>query len=131
MAIMESSARNLIGNGTTFKGDIESNGDIRVDGRLIGSVKSNGKISVGQTGVIEGDLNCKQAEIAGVVKGTINTEELTALKSTSKVVVRCRSWLESSILQNAGIGAETPSYAFCNRWKSMVLSRLKDARMAH
>ena len=87
MAIMESSARNLIGNGTTFKGDIESNGDIRVDGRLIGSVKSNGKISVGQTGVIEGDLNCKQAEIAGVVKGTINTEELTAVKSTSKVEV--------------------------------------------
>ena len=87
MAIMESPARTLIGNGTTFKGDIESNGDIRVDGRLIGSVKSNGKISVGQTGVIEGDLNCKQAEIAGVVKGTINTEELTALKSTSKVEV--------------------------------------------
>ena len=87
MAIMESPARNLIGNGTTFKGDIESNGDIRVDGRLIGSVKSNGKISVGQTGVIEGDLNCKQAKISGVVKGTINTEELTALKSTSKVEV--------------------------------------------
>ena len=87
MAIMESSARNLIGNGTVFKGDIESNGDIRIDGRLIGSVKSNGKISVGQTGIIEGDLTCKQAEISGVVKGNINTEELTALKSTSKVEV--------------------------------------------
>ena len=84
---MESSARNLIGNGTVFKGDIESNGDIRIDGRLIGSVKSNGKISVGQTGIIEGDLTCKQAEISGVVKGNINTEELTALKSTSKVEV--------------------------------------------
>ena len=87
MAIMESSVRNLIGNGTVFKGDIESNGDIRIDGRLIGSVKSNGKISVGQTGIIEGDLTCKQAEISGVVKGNINTEELTALKSTSKVEV--------------------------------------------
>ena len=87
MAIMESSARNLIGNGTVFKGDIESNGDIRIDGRLIGSVKSNGKISVGQTGIIEGDLTCKQAEISGVVKGNINTEELTALKATSKVEV--------------------------------------------
>ena len=87
MAIMESQPRNLIGNGTTIKGDIESNGDIRIDGHLIGSLKSNGKVSVGQTGVIEGDLNCKQAEISGVVKGTINTEELTALKSTSKVEV--------------------------------------------
>ena len=87
MAIMESSARNLIGNGTTFKGDIESNGDIRIEGRLIGSVKSNGKVAVGPTGTIEGDITCKQAEIAGNVKGNIKTEELTALKSTSVVEV--------------------------------------------
>ena len=87
MAIMESQARNLIGNGTTIKGDIDSNGDIRIDGHLIGSLKSNGKVVIGQTGVMEGDLNCKQAEISGVVKGNLNTDELTALKSTSKVEV--------------------------------------------
>lgn len=87
MAIMESQVRNLIGNGTTIKGDIESNGDIRIDGHLIGSLKSNGKVVIGQTGVMEGDLNCKQTEISGVVKGNITTEELTALKSTSKVEV--------------------------------------------
>ena len=87
MKIMESPARNTIGNGTVIKGDIESNGDIRVDGRLVGSLKSNGKISVGQTGVIEGDITCKQAEIAGTVKGVIMTEELTSLKSTSRLEV--------------------------------------------
>ena len=84
---MESQVRNLIGNGTTIKGDIESNGDIRIDGHLIGSLKSNGKVMIGQTGVMEGDLTCKQAEVSGVVKGNINTEELTALKATSKVEV--------------------------------------------
>lgn len=84
---MESTARNLLGQGTTIKGDIESNGDIRIDGHLIGSLKSNGKVVIGQTGVMEGDLTCKQAEVSGVVKGIINTEELTALKSTSKVEV--------------------------------------------
>ena len=68
---MESQVRNLLGTGTTIKGDIES----------------NGKVVIGQTGVIEGDRNCKQAEISGVVKGNITTEELTALKSTSKVEV--------------------------------------------
>ena len=87
MAIMESQVRNLIGNGTTIKGDIDSNGDIRIDGHLIGSLKSNGKVVIGQMGVMEGDLNCKQAEISGVVKGNIITDELTALKSTSKVEV--------------------------------------------
>lgn len=87
MKIMESPARNLIGEGTIIKGDIESGGDIRIDGRLIGSLKSNGKVIIGQTGIIEGDLTCKQAEISGVIKGTIKAEELTALKSTSKVEV--------------------------------------------
>ena len=87
MKIMESPARNLIGNGTVIKGDIDSSGDIRIDGHLIGSLKSNGKVMIGQTGVMEGDLTCKQAEVSGVVKGTIRTDELTALKSTSKVEV--------------------------------------------
>ena len=84
---MESTPRNLLGAGTTIKGDIESNGDIRIDGHLIGSLKSNGKVIIGPTGVMEGDLNCKQAEVSGAVKGNINTEELTALKATSKVEV--------------------------------------------
>ena len=73
---MESQVRNLLGTGTTIKGDIESNGDIRIDGHLIGSLKSNGKVVIGQTGVMEGDLNCKQAEISGVVKGNIVTVDL-------------------------------------------------------
>lgn len=84
---MEAQARNLIGNGTVIKGDIDSSGDIRIDGQLIGNLKSNGKVYVGQSGVLEGELKCKQAEIAGTVKGKIKTEELTALKSTSKVEV--------------------------------------------
>lgn len=84
---MESPARNLIGKGTVIKGDVESSGDIRVDGHLIGSLKSNGKIVVGQTGVIEGDLTCKQADISGMVRGMLKCEELTSLKATSKVEV--------------------------------------------
>lgn len=84
---MESPARNLIGKGTVIKGDVESSGDIRVDGRLIGSLKSNGKIVIGQTGEVEGDLSCKQADISGTVKGVLKCEELTSLKSTSRVEV--------------------------------------------
>ncbi len=84
---MESPIRNLIGKGTVIKGDIESSGDIRVDGHLIGSLKSNGKIVVGQTGIIDGDLTCKQAEISGMVKGVLKCEELTSLKATSKVEI--------------------------------------------
>lgn len=81
----ETPARNIIGNGTMIKGEIESNGDIRIDGKVIGSLKSTGKVVVGQNGYIEGDVRCKQADFSGMVKGTITVEELTSLKSTSRV----------------------------------------------
>lgn len=84
---METTVNNLLGNGSVFKGDIDASGDIKIEGRLIGSLKTNGKAIVGQTGVVEGNISCKQAEIAGAVKGTIKTQELTALKATSKVEV--------------------------------------------
>ena len=84
---MESPVRNLIGKDTVIKGDVESSGDIRVDGHLIGSLKSNGKIVVGQTGIVEGDLTCKQADISGVIKGVLKCEELTSLKATSRVEI--------------------------------------------
>lgn len=85
MSNNESPARNIIGNGTIIKGEIESNGDIRIDGKVIGTLKSNGKIVLGQNGNIEGDIYCKQADLSGRVTGKIFVDELTSLKSTSRV----------------------------------------------
>ncbi len=85
MANSESPARNIIGNGTLIKGEIESNGDIRIDGQVVGSVKSTGKVVIGQNGIVEGEINCKTADFSGIVKGTVNVEELTTMKSTSKM----------------------------------------------
>ena len=51
---------NLIGNGTTIKGEIIATGDIRIDGTVIGTMKSNGKVVIGQQGVIEGEIICNR-----------------------------------------------------------------------
>lgn len=85
MSNNESPARNIIGNGTIIKGEIESNGDIRIDGKVEGTLKSNGKIVLGQNGSIEGDIFCKQADLSGRVLGKIFVDELTSLKSTSRI----------------------------------------------
>ena len=85
MSNNESPARNIIGNGTLIKGEVESNGDIRIDGKVVGSVKSTGKVVIGQNGIVEGEINCKTADFSGIVKGTVNVEELTTMKSTSKM----------------------------------------------
>jgi cytoskeletal protein CcmA (bactofilin family) len=83
--ISESPAVNMIGKGTSIKGDIRSDGDFRVDGILLGSVQSNGKIVVGVSGSIEGDIICQNADISGSVKATIKVKELLSMKSTSRV----------------------------------------------
>ncbi len=83
--ISESPAVNMIGKGTSIKGDIRSDGDFRVDGTLFGSIQSNGKIVVGVSGSIEGDITCQNADLSGMVKATIRVKELLSLKATSKV----------------------------------------------
>ena len=76
---------NMLGAGTTIKGDIQSNGDFRVDGTLIGSIQSKGKIVIGQTGHVEGEVNCKSADISGQVKAQVTVAELLTLKASARL----------------------------------------------
>ena len=80
-----SSAINMIGEGTVITGDIKSKGDIRVDGSLMGSIDTEGKVVVGQGGVVEGDVICKDADVAGVLKAKITVSQLLSLKSSAKL----------------------------------------------
>lgn len=82
----DSASINLIGNGTTIVGDIKSNGDVRIDGVLNGNISINGKLVVGSTGKIEGNIMCQNADISGDIKGKINVSELLILKASAKLV---------------------------------------------
>ena len=76
---------NSIGEGTVLNGEINSGGDIRVDGILKGSVKVEGKLVLGPSGKIEGDVECGQAIIAGELKAKITSKNLLTLKSSAKL----------------------------------------------
>lgn len=82
---IESPAINIIGNGTVIKGDIKSNGDIRIDGTLIGSVNAKGKVVVGATGNVEGEIICLNGDFSGAVKAQVSVTELLQLKATSRL----------------------------------------------
>ncbi len=76
---------NLIGNGTKIIGDITSNGDVRIDGNLIGNLITTGKFVLGPNGVIEGNITSGNADLSGEIRGTVNVSEMLLLKSTSKI----------------------------------------------
>jgi len=75
----------LIGSGTSLKGDITSNGDLRIDGTLVGNIICSSKVIIGANGVVEGDISGQQADIMGKVTGTIKVKELLQLKSNCAV----------------------------------------------
>jgi cytoskeletal protein CcmA (bactofilin family) len=81
--VTDSTVRNMIGQGTVIRGDIEAGGDLRIDGHLIGNIRTKGKIVIGSTGKVEGEMYCKQADISGNVTAKLEADELTMLKSTA------------------------------------------------
>lgn len=77
---------NVIGSDTVIEGNITSNGDVRIDGTLVGSVKTSSKLVLGISGKIEGDVNAKSADISGKISGNAHVSEILYLKSTSRIV---------------------------------------------
>ena len=76
---------NLISNGTDITGDIKSNGDIRIDGSLTGNLNTKGKVVIGPTGKVKGEVICKNSEVSGIIEGKIIVGQLLNLKASSKI----------------------------------------------
>ena len=81
----ENKLPNIISVGTKITGDIETDGDFRIDGNIEGNVNSKGKVVVGNNGFVKGEINCNNAEISGTISGKMTVSELISLKSSSKM----------------------------------------------
>ncbi len=81
----ETNGINIIGIGTKITGDINSNGDIRVDGSLSGKLITKGKVVIGETGKIKGEINCKNSDVEGSIEGKIIVSQLLSLKSKARI----------------------------------------------
>lgn len=79
------SAVSLITASTKLVGDIQTESDIRIEGSLKGNLSTSGRLIVGSTGQINGEILCKSAEIEGTIEGKIDVKELLTLKSTSNL----------------------------------------------
>jgi len=82
----DSTTINLISNGTDITGDIKSNGDIRIDGSLTGNLNTKGKVVIGPTGKVSGEVICKNSEVSGIIEGKITVGQLLNLKASSKIL---------------------------------------------
>ncbi len=80
-----SAERNITGKGTEIKGDITSNGDFRIDGKVEGNIKTSGKLILGKDGIIVGTVNCANADFEGKFTGKLYCTGTLSLKSSAEI----------------------------------------------
>ncbi|RKN82736.1 bactofilin family protein [Ulvibacterium marinum] len=76
---------NRIEKNTRIKGDIVSEADFRIDGKLDGNVKTSGKVVIGKDGLIKGKVECVNADIEGSFNGELLVSDLLSLKSSAVI----------------------------------------------
>ena len=81
----QSVERNIIANKTKIVGDIESDGDYRIDGTVEGTIKTSGRVIIGVNGIIKGNVECSNADIEGKFSGKLLVSDLLSLKSSAVI----------------------------------------------
>lgn len=76
---------NLLASGTEFEGKVNSESDIRIDGKFKGDLICKSKIIIGPSGQFEGNIDCNQAVIEGKFKGYIKVKQLLEVKDSGKL----------------------------------------------
>jgi cytoskeletal protein CcmA (bactofilin family) len=69
-----------ISAGTVIKGEILSPTDIRIDGSFEGRVQSKGRVVVGESAIIKGDIVCENIDLWGTVEGNLFVKDTLSLK---------------------------------------------------
>lgn len=76
---------NIIGLETQLNGDIESVGNIRIEGKVYGNTKAKAKLVMGKDSYVDGNVIARTAEVAGKVKGNIEISEVLTLKPSAVI----------------------------------------------
>ncbi|MDD3322404.1 MAG: polymer-forming cytoskeletal protein [Paludibacter sp.] len=76
---------NALTNGSKIVGKIFADSDFRIDGEVEGTINCNGKVVIGQKGLLKGSITCLNAEVVGTVEGDVNVSETLSLRSTAVI----------------------------------------------
>ncbi len=100
-----SNSSNIIGKGTILEGNIETFGNIRIEGKVTGNITTKSKVALGQSSHIEGNILAQNAEVAGEVRGKIEITDILILKPTAIIhgdIITNKIIVESGATFNGG-----------------------------
>ena len=75
----------VLGPNANFKGAMQSDGGMRIDGIYEGTIELAGNLVIGETGKVIADIKAQNVSVSGAIKGTINATGRLEILSTGKV----------------------------------------------
>lgn len=102
----ESNKIDIIEKTTVIIGNITSQADFRIDGKVEGTISTTGKVVIGEEGIVSGKIICENSDVAGTIKGNLDVAGILSLKSSAKIegeVVAGKLVVESGASVDASI----------------------------
>ena len=107
----------ILGKGSAFEGKLTFEGTVRIDGRFVGEISTDGTLIVGESAEVEADIAAANVVIKGQVQGNVRASESLAIQAPAKVTgnlatpkleIQAGSFFQGAC-QMDGSGAESPA----------------------
>lgn len=75
----------LLGKGARYNGEMTFDGRVRVDGHFTGRIFTDDVLEVGESGVVDGEVDAATLVVAGQVKGSVRARDRLVVQATGRV----------------------------------------------
>ena len=75
----------MIASDLKVLGDLETDGVVKIEGKVEGTIRAATQVLVSQGALITGDIHTKEAIVGGEVKGVVHAEERVEIQATALV----------------------------------------------
>lgn len=121
----------IIADGAIFRGDLETDGNVRIDGKVIGNIASLANVAVGKSGQVDGNITAGMLKVSGKIKGNVDISTKLILDVTSSVLGDIKTsvlTVEEGAAINGKVTIEARGLQSNNSVGAETVAELQDAR---
>jgi cytoskeletal protein CcmA (bactofilin family) len=91
MSTTANSSKNVLNSDVEIKGNIKFSGELTFEGKLDGEIQTDGVLNLGDSAVVNGNINAQSVVVRGKINGNINAKEKIEIKAKAELFGDIRS----------------------------------------
>ena len=78
-------SKNVLNSDVEIKGNLKFSGELTLEGKLEGEVQTDGVLNLGDTAVVNGNINAQSVVVRGKINGNIYAKEKIEIKAKAEL----------------------------------------------